>query len=133
MATVLAMAPESFEGRERIARLESQVDSNRRQIDTLAPLVLQVGLVQRSQDDLREDLRDLRKDMEVGFDRQERSIGNQFAACSQEIARVAAALETKEAQQATNQTSRRAMWGLIGAAALTGILGLITQLITAFS
>src|SRR4051794_28912985 len=107
MATVLAMTPESFEGRERIARLESQVDSNRRQIDTLAPLVLQVGLVQRSQDDLREDVKDLRRDMEVGFDRQERSIGNQFAACSQEIARVAKALETKEEQQATNQTSRR--------------------------
>lgn len=133
MSAVLAMTPESSEGRERIARMEVQIDSNRRQIETLAPLALQVGLIQRSQEDLRDDMRELRQDIDQRFDRQERSIGNQFAACSQEIARVAQALESRDERVVTDKTSRRAMWGLVTAAAVTGLLGLIAQLITALS
>lgn len=133
MSAVLAMTPESSEGRERIARMEVQIDSNRRQIETLAPLALQVGLIQRSQEDLRDDMRELRQDIDQRFDRQERSIGNQFAACSQEIARVAQALESRDERIVTDKTSRRAMWGLVTAAAVTGLLGLIAQLITALN
>lgn len=41
--------------------------------------------------------------------------------------------ETEKAEKTSDKMSRRAMWGLIGAAAVTGLLGLITQLITALS
>src|SRR4051812_25718424 len=127
------MTPESSEGRERIARMEVQIDANRRQIETLAPLALQVGLVQRGQEELRDDMKELRQDMDARFDRQERSMSNQFAACSSEIARVAKALEARDERIVTDKTSRRAMWGLVTAAAVTGLLGLVAQIITALT
>jgi DNA repair ATPase RecN len=57
------MTPESYEGRERLSRLEERVDSNRRQIDTLAPLVRDVGRLQWGLDDLANDLKQFRDDM----------------------------------------------------------------------
>lgn len=94
------MSPESSEGRERIVRLEERVDSNKRQIEMLGPLPLQMGLVQRGQEELRDDLAHLRADMDRRFERDsaerrewqqefERSMGNRFATCSNEIAQVA--------------------------------------------
>lgn len=52
-----AMTPESSEGRERMARLEVQVDANKRQIETLGSLPLAVERVQWRLDELAESLK----------------------------------------------------------------------------
>jgi DNA repair ATPase RecN len=57
------MTPDTPEGLQRLSRLEERVDSNRRQIDTLAPLVRDVGRLQWGLDDLANDLKELRDDM----------------------------------------------------------------------
>jgi hypothetical protein len=124
------VTPESSEGRERITRLEERVESNKRQIEMLGPLPLQVGLVQRGQEDLREDLHDFERRMEVRLERFERSVQAQVSACADQISQMQkGGAEAKTSDKA----SRRAMWGLVGAAAVTGLLGLITQLITALT
>jgi hypothetical protein len=92
------VAPDSPES--RIARSEERIESNRRQIEMLGPLPLQVGLVQRGQEELRDDLAQMRADMDRRFEKEaasrqewqerfERSMGNRFATCSNEIAQVA--------------------------------------------
>jgi septal ring factor EnvC (AmiA/AmiB activator) len=153
------MTPDSFEGRERIARMEIQIDSNRRQIEMLGALPLQVGVIQERLDSLRAQLHEAERERDERLDRHERkvdealermatSFSNQIASCSDRIAqateaqqkwqdeelkrRESAATETKK-DKSSDKMSRRAMWGLIGAAAVTGLLGLITQLITALS
>jgi len=60
---VESVAPDTPEGRERITRLEERVDSNRRQIDTLAPLMRDVGRLQWGLDELAEDLKQFRQDV----------------------------------------------------------------------
>jgi len=150
--------PESFEGRERISRLEERVDSNRRQIEMLGPLPLQVGLIQRGQDDLREDMAELRRDIDARFQRQEgrqqkweeelrRSIGNQFATCQSEIAKIADTmrehheasakrreLEREKREEEAGQTSLQrivARYGLITGLTVV-LISSITSLIIAF-
>jgi small-conductance mechanosensitive channel len=59
----LEMSPESSEGRERITRLEERVDSNRRQIETFAPLVRQVERVEWRLDELADDFKQFRGDL----------------------------------------------------------------------
>ena len=149
------MVPESSEGRERITRLEERVDSNRRQIEMLGPLPLQVGLVQRGQEELRDDLAQLRRDMEVRFDRDgrerrdweerfERSVGNQFATCSGEIAKVAGRFDKwvadeerrrredtqAEAQSATERfVAKYGLRATIGAAVIAAIASVANNFI----
>jgi DNA repair ATPase RecN len=55
--------PDSPEGRERIGRIEERVENNRRQIDTLAPLVRDVGRLQWGLDELASDLKQFRLDV----------------------------------------------------------------------
>lgn len=150
--------PESSEGRERISRLEERVDSNRRQIEMLGPLPLQVGLIQRGQDDLREDMAELRHEIDARFTRQatrqekwqeefQRSISNQFAACSAEISKVAETmrkhheesakrreLEREKREEEAGQTSLQrivARYGLITGLTVV-LISSITSLVIAF-
>ena len=129
------MTPESSEGRERITRLEERVESNRRQIEMLGPLPLQVGLVQRGQDDLRDDLHQFEKRIDERFEKFEQSMQKQVLTCVEEIGRLSRDREQEKkderADRSTDKTSRRAMWGLIGAAAVTGIFSLVIQVIQA--
>jgi hypothetical protein len=127
------VTPESSEGRERITRLEERVESNKRQIEMLGPLPLQVGLVQRGQEDLREDLHDFERRMEVRLERFERSVQGQVSACADQISQMRQGVAEEKTEKTSDKASRRAMWGLVGAAAITGLLGLITQLITALT
>jgi uncharacterized protein YukE len=148
MGGVAVMTPESSEGRERIVRLEERVESNRRQIEMLGPLPLQVGLVQRGQDELREDMAQLRHDIDARFksyvesqtewqQQFTRSVDSQLAQCSNEIAKVAKSFENSRAEATVDRrddrTSRRAMWALLGAAAITGILTLAATLVQAIA
>lgn len=57
------MTPESPEGRERLVRAEERIESNRRQIDALAPLIKDVGLLQWNLSELAGDLKEFRQDM----------------------------------------------------------------------
>ncbi len=136
------MTPESGEGRERITRLEERVESNRRQIEMLGPLPLQVGLVQRGQDELREDMAQLRHDIDARFKSYvesqtewqqafSRSVESQLTHCSNEIAQVSQRFDEQKKDKKDDQTSRRAMWGLLGAAALSGVFLVIAQLVQA--
>jgi hypothetical protein len=110
MAGVAVMTPDSTDGRERITRLEERVESNRRQIEMLGPLPLQVGLVQRGQDELREDMAELRHDIDDRFksfvttqvewqQQFSRSVDGQLGHCSNEIAKVAKSFEEELARR----------------------------------
>jgi hypothetical protein len=110
MAGVAVMTPDSTDGRERITRLEERVESNRRQIEMLGPLPLQVGLVQRGQDELREDMAELRHDIDDRFksfvttqvewqQAFSRSVDGQLGHCSNEIAKVAKSFEEELARR----------------------------------
>jgi len=147
------MTPDSSEGRERITRMEVQVDANKRQIETLMPLSLQVGVMAERLDSLREDLHEAERENDRRLERHERridskledmarSFGNQMAACSSQVAEVAKAQreyheaeqkrrETAHASRRDDRTSRRAMWALLGAAAITGILTFAATLVQA--
>lgn len=147
-----AVSPESSEGRERIVRLEGQIadvrDDVSRNERTFGPLPLAVERLQWTIDaiNVRLDKRD-REDNER-FEKMARSFENQITACSSQVAQVARAQEewqraeqkrredlaaTAIERKSSDKTSRRAMWGLIGAAAVTGFLGLLAQIITALT
>jgi predicted nucleic acid-binding Zn-ribbon protein len=134
---VAVMTPDSSEGRERITRLEERVESNRRQIEMLGPLPLQVGLVQRGQDELREDMAQLRRDTQEWQKDFSRQVKSDLIHCSNEIAKVAKSFENSRAEATVDRrddrTSRRAMWALLGAAAITGILTLAATLVQAIA
>ena len=118
--------PDSQEGRERITRLEERVESNRRQIEVFGPLPLQMGLVQRGQEELREDLRELSREMDERFDRQEqhrqawqekfeRSITLQIGECSNRIAQMAEVLKHRDEVDTRGRTEKAiARWGTLG-------------------
>jgi hypothetical protein len=72
------MTPDTGEGRERLSRLEERVDSNRRQIDTLAPLVRDVGRLQWGLDDLANDLKQFRDDMRAQRLEDEKKLNNEL-------------------------------------------------------
>ena len=82
------------------------------------------------------------------FEKLTRSFENQITACSNAVSRVAETQEKwQEAEQARRerakkedlevetqtQTSRRAMWGLLGAAALSGVFLVVATLIQALN
>lgn len=153
------MTPESSEGRERITRLEERVDSNRRQIEMLGPLPRAVERVQWNLDELAGDFKEFRVDyaarqarheqkVDDTLERLAQSFSGQIASCSDRIAKMSEAQQawqeaererrenaqkTEKQDRSSDKASRRAMWGLVGAAAVTGFLGLITQVITALS
>jgi chromosome segregation ATPase len=144
----VTVAPESEQGRERITRLEERVQSNTRQIHTFGPLPMQVERIQWGLDELKQDIKDRDSKVDARFDRHEqvidakledlaRSFAGQISTCSDRIAKISDHLEaeakTKREEKSSDKTSRRAMWGLIGAAAVTGFLGLVTQVVTALS
>ena len=147
-----SMTPESSEGRERIARLEGRVQDVAQDVErnerTFGPLPLAVERLQWTIDAInaRLDKRDHEDDLR--FEKLSRSFENQITACSSQVAKVAqvqqewqenelarreALAQTVKDRKVSGKTSRRAMWGLIGAAAVTGLLGLVTQLVTALS
>lgn len=107
----LTMTPESSEGRERIARMEVQIDANKRQIEMLAALPLQVGVIQERLDSLRADLHQAERERDQRLDRHEakvdgalerlaRSFTDQIATCSNRIAQM------QEAQQKWQEADR---------------------------
>jgi septal ring factor EnvC (AmiA/AmiB activator) len=108
----LSMTPESSEGRERIARMEVQIDANRRQIEMLAALPLQVGVIQERLDSLRSDLHEAERERDHRLDRHEakvdgalerlaESFSNQIATCSNRIAQM------QEAQQKWQEADQK--------------------------
>jgi len=125
--------------------VRQDVERNER---TFGPLPLAVERLQWTIDAInaRLDKRDHEDD--IRFEKLSRSFENQITACSSQVAKVAQAqqewqeselarreklAQTTRDRKVSDKTSRRAMWGLIGAAAVTGLLGLVTQLITALS
>lgn len=131
-----------------MARIEERVTSNERQIAVYGPLPLQVERLQWTIDAIntRLDKRDRTDDER--FERLARSFENQITACSSQVAQLAEEIETwQDAEQerreakgqaeredkSSDRTSRRAMWALLGAAAITGSLGVIVQLIQALT
>jgi hypothetical protein len=146
------MTPETGEGRERIVRLESRVqdiaDDVNRNERTFGPLPLAVERLQWTIDAINHRLDKRDHEDDERFEKLARSFENQITACSSQVAKVAqvqqewqeaelarreALAQTMRDRKVSDRTSRRAMWGLIGAAAVTGLLGLVTQLITALS
>lgn len=153
------MTPESSEGRERIVRLESRIqdvaEDVARNERTFGPLPLAVERLQWTIDAInnRLDKRDIEE--AERFEKLARSFENQVIACKGSVDEVVKEqrrqsevflewqekernrredlAKTEKQDQTTDKTSRRAMWALIGAAAVTGVLGLITQLVTALS
>ena len=105
------VAPESSEGRERIARLEGQVDDVERQVErnerTFGPLPLAVERLQWTIDAIntRLDKRDHEDD--ARFEKLTRSFENQITACSNAVARVGdVAQELQEAERARVKRER---------------------------
>jgi chromosome segregation ATPase len=153
------MTPESSEGRERIVRLESRIQDVAQDVErnerTFGPLPLAVERLQWTIDSINTRLDKRDREDEERFEKLARSFENQVIACKGSVDAVAneqkrqsevflawqeKERERREAEknaekqdQTTDKTSRRAMWALIGAAAVTGVLGLITQLVTALS
>ena len=153
------MSPESSEGRERIVRLESRIqdvaEDVARNERTFGPLPLAVERLQWTVDAINNRLDKRDREDDERWEKLSRSFENQVIACKSSVDQVAAeqkrqsevflTWQQKERERredlasaaserkVSERTSRRAMWGLIGAAAVTGLLGLITQLITALS
>ena len=146
------MTPETGEGRERIARLEGRVqdiaDDVNRNERTFGPLPLAVERLQWTIDAINTRLDKRDREDDERFERLTRSFENQITACSNAVGKVAeqqkawqdaeltrreTLAQTAKERKMSDKTSRRAMWGLIGAAAVTGLLGLITQLVTALN
>lgn len=153
------MSPESSEGRERIVRLESRIqdvaEDVARNERTFGPLPLAVERLQWTIDAINSRLD--KRDVEEAerFEKLARSFENQVIACKGSVDDVAkeqrrqsevflawqekererreAEKQTEKMDKTTDRTSKRAMWGLVGAAAVAGVLGLITQLVTALS
>lgn len=105
------MTPDTPDGRERIARLESQVDDVERQVErnerTFGPLPLAVERLQWTIDaiNMRLDKRD-REDDER-FEKLTRSFENQITACSSAISRVSDTMrEHHEAEQKRREKER---------------------------
>lgn len=100
----LPMTPESSEGRERIVRLEGQVEDIERQVDrnerTFGPLPLAVERLQWTIDAInnRLDKRDAADDER--FERLARSFENQISACADRIGKLA------ESQEAWHKSER---------------------------
>lgn len=131
-----------------MARIEERVTSNERQIAVYGPLPLAVERLQWTIDAIntRLDKRDRTDDER--FERLARSFENQITACSSQVAQLAEEIETwQDAEQerreaegrteredkSSDRTSRRAMWALLGAAAITGSLGVVVQLVQALT
>lgn len=155
------VAPDSTEGRERIARMEGKIEDVERQIGrnerTFGPLPLQVALIQKGLDDLTSDLRQMEAAQDKRFERFERkveddletlarSFSGQFAACSSEIAKVADTMrEHHRAEQERRQeeaktvrvertqdvVSRRTLYGILGASAIGALGVILTPLLNA--
>ena len=158
------MTPDSSEGRERMARLEVQVDANRRQIETFAPLVLQVERVQWGLDELASDLKQFREDareqraaddkkradelhdLRRGLSDQILVIADGLKGCSTKIGEVAdaqRAWQESERQRRDDESkaekvertqdviSRRALYGVLGAAALAACAAIIAPILSA--
>jgi len=153
------MSPESSEGRERIVRLESRIqdvaDDVTRNERTFGPLPLAVERLQWTVDAINTRLDKKDREDEERWEKLSRSYENQIIACKSAVDDVAKEqkrqsevflawqdrererredlADTAVAQRSSDKVSRRAMWGLIGAAAVTGVLGLVTQIITALT
>ena len=118
--------PDSSEGRERITRLEERVDENRHQIRALGSLPLAMELTRRDLSELKEDMQKFEARMEARFDRDLGSVQERVSACADEIGK----LRREDREDRTQTTSsRRAMWGLLGAAAVSGVFALLIQVI----
>lgn len=115
MATVLAavtggmMSPESSEGRERIVRLESQIEDVERQVArnerTFGPLVLGVERLQWTVDAINSRLDKRDKADDERFEDLARSFTSQIATCSDRIAQMA---EKQEQWQQAERDRREA-------------------------
>lgn len=148
-----AMTPESSEGRERMARLEVQVDANKRQIETLGSLPLAVERVQWRLDELAESL----KKAEIARLDDSRELRRAFASdilvvtdglkgCSSKINEVADAqrkwqeaenarraeeAKTVRVERTQDIVSRRTLYGVLGAAALAALAAIVAPILNA--
>ena len=147
------MAPDSSEGRERLSRIEERVDANRRQIEVFGPLPLAVALVQRAQEEFRDDLKEFRADVDRRFEKTEKSMADQNMAlldvvnkCGTKIGEVGKALEeyreqerkrreeeakTIRVEKTQDVVSKRTLYGVLGAAGLASLAALLTPIISA--
>ncbi len=152
---VSTLSPETPEGRERIARLESQVDDVERQVDrnerVFGPLPLAVERIQWTVDAINNRLDKRDRELDETFDKLTRSFENQVIACrgavedvskeqkrqsevflawqEQERKRRDDERKAEREETSTDRNSRRAAFALIAAAGVTGIFGLMIQLI----
>lgn len=154
-----AMTPDSIES--RVARSEERIASNLRQIEMLASLPLQVGVIQERLDSLRHDMHEAERDRNARFERVEaqheasmerlaRSFENQITACSNAIARVAEtqashardAREWQEAERERREEEAKlakssktqvlvARYGMVGGLAVA-LIAAIASIVVAF-
>jgi len=147
------MPPDSSEGRERLSRIEERVDANRRQIEVFGPLPLAVALVQRAQEEFRDDLREFRVDVDRRFEKTEQSMANQnialldgLNACSSKIGDVGKALEdyreaerkrreeeakTIRVEKTQDVVSQRTLYGILGAAGIAALAAIVAPILNA--
>jgi hypothetical protein len=147
------VSPDSSEGRERLSRIEERVDANRRQIEVFGPLPLAVALVQRAQEEFRDDLKEFRADVDRRFEKTEKSMVDQNRAlldqvskCGTKISEVGKALEeyreaerkrreedakTIRVERTQDVVSKRTLYGVLGAAGLASLAALLTPIMSA--
>lgn len=148
-----AMTPESSEGRERMARLEVQVDANKRQIETLGSLPLAVERVQWRLDELAESLKkaevsrlDENRELRRAFSDQILVVTDGLKGCSSKINEVADAqrkwqeaenarraedAKTVRVERTQDIVSRRTLYGVLGAAGLAALAAIVAPILNA--
>ena len=153
MRGAAVMTPDTSEGRERIARLEGQVDDVERQVQrnerTFGPLPLAVERLQWTIDAINTRLDKRDREDDARFEKLTRSFENQIAACSSAVAEANSGLRelaeaeherrkreqeyerqlTQEQDSATQRfVARYGMTAVLGAA----LIGAITSILVAF-
>jgi len=153
MRGAAVMTPDTSEGRERIARLEGQVDDVERQVQrnerTFGPLPLAVERLQWTIDAINTRLDKRDREDDARFEKLTRSFENQIAACSSAVAEANSGLRelaeaeherrkreqeyerqlTQEQESATQRfVARYGMTAVLGAA----LIGAITSILVAF-
>ena len=127
------MSPESSEGRERIARLEGQVDDVERNVArnerTFGPLVLAVERLQWTVDAINSRLDKRDKEDEERFDKMTRSFENQITACSNQVAQVSEAMRQHHAAEQERREKQREQREQTSTQKFVARYGLITGLV----
>ena len=127
------MAPESSEGRERIARLEGQVDDVERQVErnerTFGPLPLAVERLQWTIDAINNRLDKRDREDDERFEKLARSFENQITACSSQVAQLSESVRQHHAADQERREKDRERREQTSTQKFVARYGLITGLV----